>query len=69
MLDEAWAGIDCLKDQKRVLLHYLSGHVHVQVFFPRSCFQGEEHADALKTRLQTALEPLAAFGRVETFYE
>lgn len=68
MLDEAWAGVDCLKDQKRLLLHYLAGHIHVQVFFPLSCFRSEEHATALRDRLQSQVEPLAAFGRVEVFY-
>jgi len=68
MLDQAWADVDCLKDQKRLLLHYLAGHIHVQVFFPLSCYRGEEQADALRARLQQGLDPLAVFSRVEVFY-
>jgi cation diffusion facilitator family transporter len=68
MLDEAWSDIDCLKDQKRLLLHYLAGHIHVQVFFPFNCYRGEEHATALRARLQSAVEPMREFGRVEVFY-
>lgn len=68
MLDEAWADIDCLKEQKRLLLHYLAGHIHVQVFFPMHCYRGEEHAAALRARLQSAVEPVREFGRVEVFY-
>ena len=68
MLDQAWADVDCLKDQKRLLLHYLAGHIHVQVFFPLGCYRGEEQAAALRARLQQGLEPLEAFSRVEVFY-
>lgn len=68
ILDQAWADVDCLKEQKRVLLHYLAGHIHVQVFFPLNCYQGEEHAAALRARLQTGLESVPEFGRVEVFY-
>jgi cation diffusion facilitator family transporter len=68
MLDEAWAGIDCLKDQKRILLHYLSGRIHVQVFFPYSCYRGEEQAEALRQRLQEAISDMEAFGRVEIYF-
>lgn len=68
MLDEAWANIDCLKDQKRILLHYLSGHIHVQVFFPHSCYGGQEQAELLASRLQEAVADHPVFGRVETYY-
>ncbi len=68
MLDEAWADIDCLKEQKRLLLHYLAGHIHVQLFFPMDCYRGEEQAGAMRNRLQSAIEPLPEFGRVEVYY-
>jgi cation diffusion facilitator family transporter len=68
LLDQAWADIDCLKEQKRVMLHYLSGHIHVQVFFPLSCYIDEAHAEALKQRLQAGVADLGTFGRVEVFY-
>jgi len=68
MLDEAWADIDCLKEQRRVVLHYLSGHIHVQLFFPMACYRDEDAAQVLRTRLQDGLAPLDAFGRVEIFY-
>ena len=68
MLDEAWADIDCLKDQKRLVLHYLAGHIHVQAFFPLSCYSGEAQAEALKARLQTGAAQYGVFGRIEVFY-
>lgn len=68
MLDEAWSGIDALKEQKRLVLHYLAGHIHVQVFFPLACYSGAEQAAAVRERLQEALSALPEFGRVETFY-
>ena len=68
LLDEAWADIDCLKEQKRLVLHYLSGHIHVQAFYPLSCYIDEAHAETLKARLQAGVAPLGIFGRVEVFY-
>jgi cation diffusion facilitator family transporter len=68
LLDEAWADIDCLKDQKRILLHYLSGRIDVQVFFPYTCYRGDEQTDALTERLQAAIAPIPEFGRVEVYF-
>lgn len=67
-LDELWAGIPCMGQQKRILLHYLSGHIHVQLFFPVSCYQGEEALVALTAELQECLDDAPSFGRVEIFF-
>jgi len=67
-LDELWAGVQCLGEQKRILLHYLSGHIHVQLFFPIRCYQGEDALAEMNEELQGCLIEAPHFGRVEIFF-
>ncbi len=67
-LDELWAGIQCLGQQRRILLHYLSGHIHVQLIFPVSCYQDEEMLEGMRAELQACLDEAPHFGRVEILF-
>jgi hypothetical protein len=53
---------------QRVVLHYLSGRINVEVFLPLECVAGEAEAEALQRELQQALVPLAHFGKVRLYF-
>ncbi len=67
-LRAAWSGVECFTEHKRVLLHYLAGHIDVEVFFPLNCYRGGAEADALHDELKRALRPMGHYGRVSVWY-
>ncbi len=65
-LHERWREIPCANDIRRIVLHYLSGRIDVDVFLPLHCFPGEEAAAEFRRRLEEAAgEP---FGLVRVYY-
>jgi len=67
-LHAAWAGWDCLPKARRVVLHYLSGRIDVDLFLPLACYQDAAGAAALREQLQAALGDRPEFGRVVVHY-
>lgn len=67
-LDEIWAGMTCLGKEERILLHYLSGRIDVQVFFPAACYTDDDELKAMRTELQQRLDRHSNFGRVDIFF-
>lgn len=67
-LDEIWSGLACLGKQQKILLHYLSGRIDVQVFFPASCYGDVEQLNSMRSELQRRLDENANFGRVEVYF-
>jgi cation diffusion facilitator family transporter len=67
-LHTAWAEFDCLPKARRVVLHYLSGHIDVDLYLPLDCFRTAEEAAALRDALQAALTHRPEFGRVVVLF-
>jgi cation diffusion facilitator family transporter len=68
-LEAAWAHTDCLQKARRVLLHYLAGRIHVDVYFPLDCLgAGRDAAAELRAELQRSLADRPHFGRVDLFF-
>ena len=67
-LRAAWSEVACFGRARRVMLHYLSGRIDVEVFFPLDCYPGAEQARRLNTELQQALAPLPHFRGVQVYY-
>lgn len=63
-LQQAWSNIADIDQHKRVILHYLSGQIHVEVFLPLGAFKSAAKADELRQQLQKPLKSLDHFGRV-----
>ena len=67
-LEQAWSDTPCMQQQKRILLHYLSGKIDIEVFFPFAYFKGSQQATELRDQLQARLKPIKYFGRVEVHF-
>ncbi|MCU7920095.1 MAG: cation diffusion facilitator family transporter [Candidatus Thiodiazotropha sp. (ex Epidulcina cf. delphinae)] len=68
MLDAHWAGIACYRDRKRLVLHYLSGGIDVDLYLSRHCFTTTEEADALAAALQRAIDESDVFRSVQVWF-
>ena len=67
-LHAAWAHLDCLPKARRVVLHYLSGHIDVDLFLPLECLRDANDAAALRVTLQAALTGHPEFGQIVVYY-
>ncbi len=68
MLQERWRDIPESKQRERLLLHYLDGRIHVDVYLPITCYRGEGERTALLEAMNRELEGEKAFGRVRLYY-
>lgn len=64
MLDDAWKDISLSSQIERIVLHYLNGGIHVEIFLPPDATSHAQEAAQLKT---TALE-LTDIDSVEIYY-
>ncbi|WP_457673479.1 cation diffusion facilitator family transporter [Thiolapillus sp.] len=67
-LREAWRELGCLGKEERILFHYLGGQINLEVFFPLSCYQGEQAAAELQQQMQEALNDHPDFGEVRLYF-
>lgn len=67
-LDHSWQTIPRAADIKRTILHYLDGKIDIDLYFPLSCYHGEEDLDNLHTLLQKPLNELPEFRKLNIFF-
>lgn len=67
-LHSAWETLGCLEKEQRILLHYLSGKIDVDVFFPIECYRDDETSLALNAKMTDALKSRNYFGRVKLYF-
>jgi len=68
LLEELWAPIACYEDRRRLVLHYLSGRIDVDLYLPLVCFQSKSEADHLQQAFQQALEGSKIFRCVRIWF-
>ncbi|MCU7805028.1 MAG: cation diffusion facilitator family transporter [Candidatus Thiodiazotropha sp. (ex Lucinoma borealis)] len=68
LLDSLWAEITCYEERKRVVLHYLSGRIDVDLHLPTHCFISNEKADSLRDMFQTAIDGSDVFRKVQIWF-
>lgn len=68
-LDASWSGIDCFERRKKVLLHYLSGKVNIDLVLPLDCYKTSEETGIVKERLEKQIVHLSYLGELKLFYE
>jgi cation diffusion facilitator family transporter len=61
LLEACWSHIACYEERRRLVLHYLSGRIDVDLFLPLVCYQSQEEADELTEAFQKGLERSAIF--------
>jgi hypothetical protein len=68
-LEAAWSHTGCFQKARRVLLHYLAGRIHVDVYFPLDCLgTGRDAAAEFRAELQRALRDRPHFGQVHVYF-
>ncbi len=68
MLEERWSHIACFEERRRLVLHYLSGRIDVDLYLPLMCFQSKSEVDQLQHAYQQALEGSAVFRCVRIWF-
>jgi cation diffusion facilitator family transporter len=68
LLVQHWAEIDCFEERKRIVLHYLSGKIEVDLYLPAHCFDQGKNAPSLIARYQKALEGSEVFKGVQVWF-
>ncbi|MCG8038418.1 MAG: cation diffusion facilitator family transporter [Candidatus Thiodiazotropha taylori] len=68
LLLDHWSGMDCFDQRKRVVLHYLSGRIDIDLYLPPDCFESSEKADRLTQRYQQVLSGSEVFRTVQVWF-
>jgi cation diffusion facilitator family transporter len=68
LLDKHWKEIACYASRQRVIMHYLSGRIDVDLYLPMSCFDSHEHARELQMVFQKAIDSSDIFRRVQLWF-
>jgi len=67
-LREAWQHLGCLGQERRILLHYLSGKIQVEVFYPKSCYQDAQTVEAMRDSMLQCLKDKPYFKDVTLYF-
>ncbi len=67
-LRSVWDGLDCMERSERIVLHYLSGRIDVELFLPFDCLQDTESVSTLRSELAERTRALAHFGRIQLYF-
>ncbi len=68
ILDDLCGEIDEYRSRQRLVLHYLSGHIDLDIYLPISIYTTEGASEALKERFQTAIAQSDTFREVRLWY-
>jgi cation diffusion facilitator family transporter len=68
LLDGHWTGVACFDQRKRVVLHYLSGRIDIDLYLPPHCFDSSDAASQLTEDYQRALSGSKVFRSVQIWF-
>ncbi|MCP3671111.1 MAG: cation transporter [Gammaproteobacteria bacterium] len=63
-----WSAIPQFGMIQRTILHYRDGKIDIDLYFPLSCYTGEQDAGGLHSRLQGRLSENSIFGELNLFF-
>ncbi|MES9930013.1 MAG: cation transporter, partial [Candidatus Thiodiazotropha sp. 6PDIVS] len=63
-----WSGMACFDDRIRIVLHYLSGKIDVDLYLPSKCYETSTSARNLKSDYQKAIEGSDVFRTVQVWF-
>ncbi|MES9939704.1 MAG: cation diffusion facilitator family transporter [Candidatus Thiodiazotropha sp. 6PLUC2] len=63
-----WSEMACFDERMRIVLHYLSGKIDVDIYLPSHCFKSSESASELKSDYQKAIEGSELFRTVQVWF-
>lgn len=67
-LAKHWNEIACFDRRNRIILHYLSGQIDVDLYLPLNCFDSPEHAAELRGAYQRAIDSSDYFRQVRIWF-
>jgi len=67
-LEQYWSHIACYSERNRIVLHYLSGRIDVDLFLPLDCHRSAQEAQQLKQAFQGALSGSDVFRKVKLWF-
>jgi cation diffusion facilitator family transporter len=68
LLETHWSGLECYSQLRRMVLHYLSGGIDIDLYLPLSCYISQSHADALIQSYQEGIEGSGIFRSVRIWF-
>jgi cation diffusion facilitator family transporter len=68
LLQELWSHIACYEERRRMVLHYLSGRIDVDLYLPLVCYRSQQEADELQQAFQKALVDSEIFRCVRIWF-
>ncbi len=68
LLETHWSGLECYHQRMRMVLHYLSGGIDIDLYLPLSCYISQSHADALIQFYQKGIEESGFFRSVRIWF-
>ncbi|MEJ2608614.1 MAG: cation diffusion facilitator family transporter [Candidatus Thiodiazotropha sp.] len=63
-----WAQMACFNERKRIVLHYLSGRIDIDIYLPSHCFVSNQEAERLSTCYQRAIKDSKIFRTVQIWF-
>ncbi|MCH9643714.1 MAG: cation diffusion facilitator family transporter [Gammaproteobacteria bacterium] len=66
-LKEVWHDLPHYEQIQKLLLHYLDGQIHVEVYFPHEAFKNQDQ-DAILQKYQAACKSLNEIKQVDLFF-
>jgi len=67
-LQALWQDLPCFDRRMRLVLHYISGRIDVDLFFPLDCSKSVSISEELAERYQAQLQEAEQFGRVRLWF-
>jgi divalent metal cation (Fe/Co/Zn/Cd) transporter len=68
LLKRHWKGVACFDSRCRLIMHYLSGRIDIDLYLPMSCFDSHEHAEELNEAFQRGIESSDIFRKVRIWF-
>ena len=68
LLEGHWKDIACYNSRKRMILHYLSGQIDVDLYLPLSCFETRDEAVELREVFQKEIGSSDVFRNVRLWF-
>ncbi|PUB80999.1 MAG: cation transporter, partial [gamma proteobacterium symbiont of Ctena orbiculata] len=67
-LDRVCSGVSCYDQKARVVLHYLSGRIDIELYLPLHCFVSNQQAEQLHSDYQAAVKGSEIFRDVHIWF-
>lgn len=68
LLDDKWKHVACYQNKYKVVLHYLSGGIEVELFLPLNCYESVDQARQLYAAFHSAVSKVSSIRGVALWF-